>query len=242
MLRLLRERVAWTHPEWWALGLSGAAWVTIAASALAGSENVHRAHVISVLSGESPWVAVRGVCDWMLMVVAMMFPFTVGAVQLTAARSLWRRRHRAIVSWLAGYSAPWLLLGMLARLPVVTGFAAPVSAGWVALAFGLAAVWQTTDRRARALNACHRTWPLAPAGWRATRDCARAGWATSTNCVTACGPLMVACSLLGHGPLGLAVMVGATTVTLVERYSVRPDSRLLGGGIALHALVALAFV
>ena len=120
-------------------------------------------------------------------------------------------------------------------------FARRPSAVWVALAFMLAAMWQTTDRRARALNACHRTWPLAPRGWRATRDCVLAGWATSTNCVAVCGPLMVACALLGHGPLGLVVMVGATIVTVVERYSVRPDPRLLGGGVALHALVALTF-
>jgi hypothetical protein len=242
VLRLLRERLAWTHPEWWVLGLAAAAWATIAVSALAGVGHGSHAHVLSPPAAESSWMMARCVRDWMLMVIAMMFPFTVRAVQVTAARSLWRRRHRAIVSWLAGYSAPWLLLGMLAAVPAVTPFAAPASAIWIALGFVFAAVWQTTERRVRALNACHRTWPLAPTGWRATRDCVRAGWMTSTYCVTACGPLMVACSLLGHGPLGLVVMMGATVVAVVERYSVRPDPRLLGAGVALQAVIAMTFV
>jgi hypothetical protein len=213
----------------------------MAASAMAGSDSGHHAHEMSVQSDEPSWVVARGVGAWMLMVVAMMFPFTVGALHVTAARSLWRRRNRAIVAWLVGYSGPWLLLGILAAVAMATAFASPPPAIAVAIAFVLAAVWQTTDGRARALNACHRTWPLAPSGWRATRDCVRAGWATSANCVTACGPLMVACSLLGHGPFGFVVMMGATTVTALERYSVRPDPRLLGGGVALHALVVLTF-
>lgn len=37
---------------------------------------------------------------WLLMVVAMMFPFIIGPVRGTAIRSLWRRRHRAIASFL----------------------------------------------------------------------------------------------------------------------------------------------
>jgi hypothetical protein len=241
VVRLFRERIAWRHPEWWVLALSAAAWATISVSALAGTGTDDHAHGMALEGGGPSSVVARGIRDWMLMVVAMMFPFTVGSVQVTAARSLWRRRHRAIVAWLVGYSVPWLLVGLVAALPSARMDTTRASAVWVALAFALAAVWQATDRRARALNACHRTWPLAPTGWRATRDCVRAGWGTSTSCVAVCGPLMVACSLLGHGPLGLVVMVGASAVAVIERYSVRPDPRLLGGGVALHALVALSF-
>jgi hypothetical protein len=240
VVKLLRKRVAWEHPEWWALALSAAAWVTIALSTLSESGAGHQ-HGSDANLSDSLWLVARGVLDWMLMVVAMMFPLTLNAIQVTAARSLWRRRHRAVASWLAGYCAPWLLLGVLAALPVVAAFATPASATAVAPAFVIAATWQTSGIRARALTACHRTWPLAPTGWRATRDCVSSGWATSASCITACGPLMAACWLLGHGPLGVVAMMSATTITLVERYSVRPNPRVFSGVVALLALVALTF-
>jgi hypothetical protein len=241
MVRQLRARLAWNHPEWWALGLSMAAWIALGVSAFSGAQGGH-AHDMWAHAGGASMSTARILRDWMLMVVAMMFPLTIGAVQGTAARSLWRRRHRAIVAWLAGYSAPWLLVGALAVLPVAAHVASTSSALWIAAAFACAALWQSTESRAKALSACHRTWPLAPSGWRATRDCLRAGSVTSASCIIACAPLMVACSLLGHGPLGLATMIGATTLALVERYSPRPDWRLLSASVALPTVIALAFL
>jgi hypothetical protein len=41
--------------------------------------------------------------------------------------------------------------------------------------------------------------------------------------------------------LGVVAMMSATTITLVERYSVRPNPRVFSGVVALLALVALTF-
>ena len=239
MLTLFRERIVWRHPQWWVLAAAAAAWAMLVVSALGSPGGGHHANTAPIHAGGDSWAVFRGVSHWMLMVVAMMFPFTAGALQATAARSLWRRRHRAMMSWLVGYTMPWLLLGLVATWLTALAGAVSVSALWITTGFALAALWQTAGMRARTLNASHRTWPLAPSGWPATRDCLRAGGVTSAHCVAACAPLMLACSLLGHGAVGLAAMLGATAVAAVERYSVRPDPRWLGAGVALPALLAL---
>jgi hypothetical protein len=237
---LLRTPIAWREPESCVFGLAAVAWVAIAGSAL-GSRH-HETHAMAwPMYANSSWLIVRGMADWMLMVVAMMFPLTAGALHTTVVRSLWRRRHRAIAAWLAGYIVPWLLLGGAFTVLTAAAGHGTVPRPWVITAFVLAALWQATEKRARALNAAHRTWPLAPTGWPATRDCLRAGLVTSIYCAAACGPLMVACALLGHGPSGVAAMICATAMAVIERYSVRPDPRLLGAGVILPALVAAAW-
>src|SRR5205085_2642732 len=81
MRQALRERIAWAHPEWWALGFSAAAWLNLSTAALATASREHQHHMS------------RGLADWMVMAVAMMVPLTTDAIQMIAARSLWRRRH-----------------------------------------------------------------------------------------------------------------------------------------------------
>jgi hypothetical protein len=217
------------------MALSAAAWLLIAASAIALADHATTHTTASFL----PYAR-----DWLLMVVAMMFPLSVGGIQATAARSLWRRRHRAIAWWLLGYLAPWSVLGFLLWLIAATFFTPDQSApgGLVALVFAAAALWHATSTRARAVSGCHRTQPLAPTGWRANYDCVRYGWATGTNCVVACGALMVACSLLGHGLGGLLAMISVTSISLAERYMVRPDRRLLAAAVGVHALMIVALV
>ncbi len=56
------------------------------------------------------------IAAWMLMVVAMMFPLVIGSVRTVAARSLWRRRHRAIAGFLTGYAGAWFLVGLVASM------------------------------------------------------------------------------------------------------------------------------
>ena len=238
MRKRLRERIAWAHPEWWSIALSVAAWTSLAASTGVAAFTGHDVTTHATASFAA-WAQ-----GWLLMVVAMMFPLSVGAIQATAARSLWRRRHRAIAWWLVGYIAPWSLLGVSLWLIAATLFIRNQSAPGIliALAFAAAASWHTTSIRARALSGCHRTQPLAPAGWRANFDCLRYGWATGTNCVVACGALMVACSLLGHGLGGLLAMISVTALSLAERYMVRPDRRLLAAAVGVHALVFAAIV
>jgi hypothetical protein len=208
-----RARTIWRHPEWWALALSAAAWSIIVGDAFSSWSAPHRMH-----AGDA--IALGALTrDWLLMVFAMMMPLSITSIRATAERSLWRRRNRAIAGWLLGYTAACLIPGLLLSI-VVTALlgAARSSAGFIALSIAAAAMWHVTTPRSRALMTCHRTQPLAPDGWRADFDCLRYGWTTGVSCSLACGGLMFASWLAGHGPFGVAAMVIATTIGVVERY------------------------
>jgi hypothetical protein len=197
----LRERVAWRHPEWWSLALSAICWIVLLTRT---SSPHHAAH------------AIGGMAEWTLMVIAMMFPLVITPVRATAERSLWRRRHRAIAEFLAGYVLVWLVVGaitisVLTALPLVAWLGRGLSTG---LGLVLAAAWQLAPARRRALRACHRTAPLAGHGWRADRDCLVYGLTSGGRCVLTCGAMMLACLLSAHS---IALMVIATIVGLRER-------------------------
>jgi predicted metal-binding membrane protein len=207
--RLLR-RFLWLHPEWWSAAICAVAWIAMALHGFTSA--AHRVH-----HGFSYW---NELLLWLLMIAAMMLPVMTDAVRTTAARSLWRRRHRAIAGFLVGYFAPWLALGALA--------AGLRSAAWThadaaaALGFCVAVVWQSMPPYRRAVIACERRLPLAPDGWRADRDCLRFGGAIGLACVASCWALMLGCALSGHG---IVAMAGGMAVTAVERRSFRPRPR-----------------
>ena len=234
MFATLRRRVSWQYPEWWTLAMSAGAWLVIV-NPLAFSSASHGHHHHAGPARLGTIDALRPAGDWMLMIAAMMLPLCVASIRATADRSLWRRRHRAIATWLIGYLSVWLVVGvafsLVAALPL---FDAVSRSSTVALlVFVLAAAWQMSPLRARALRQCHRSEPLAPAGWRATRDCVRYGWTTGRHCAITCGALMLGCLLLGHDALGLIAMIAATAIGLAERYMIRPDPRWLAASILL---------
>ena len=159
---------------------------------------------------------------WSFMVLAMMLPLVLGPIRATARRSLWYRRDRAIGGFLVGYLGPWLLIGLFASAP-----AAALSLdgrsylpALAALGFAVAAAWQLTPIRRRALWSCHRTAPLAPHGWRADRDCIRYGWEIGRSGLVSCWAMM---------DVGF---IGAT-----ERYATRPRRPVIAGALAGLALV-----
>jgi len=217
----------WSYPEWWSLALSCLAWTVMLGHRVSSAgTGVHH------LSFEQEF------SDWMVMVAAMMLPLTVDAVRATALRSLWRRRHRAIAGFLAGYMVPWLVAGWLVTTLRMEVWAH--SAAAPAVAFLAAALWLLTPAHRRALAACHRTQPLAPVGWRADLDCLRFGGTIGTACVRSCWPLMVACALAGHGPIALA---GGMAVGALERWPFRARTRaalLVTLGLSSYYLMALA--
>lgn len=200
-------RIAWRYPEWWSLALAAGAWMLM----IRGQGHHIHAH--------GPATAIG---NWMLMTVAMMLPMVSEQVRLTAERSLWRRRHRAMAGFIAGYLGCWALVGAAVSLiPVHPG------ARTAAIAFAVAGAWQLTRWKRRALVACHRAVPLAPRGWRADVSCMRFGWSNGRSCVISCWALMLACAMAGHA---LTAMAFLTTVGLAERYVVR-DQRLLAGAL-----------
>lgn len=202
----------WLHPEWWSKALCGLAWVV-----MLGHGWQHAAHQL-----HHPMTFGQELSYWLVMVGAMMLPLVMGRVWVTAAGSLWVRRHRAIAGFLLGYFSPWLVFGAAAA--VLRGASLTHTYAAPALGFLTAAVWQLTPMHRRALTACHRTVPLAPVGWRADRDCLHFGAAVGNACVWSCWPLMLACALAGHGLIALA---GGTAVSAAERWSFRLRKRVV---------------
>lgn len=221
------------HPEWWSVGLCGLAWALMVRHGWQHSG--HALHQRVMIAPE--------LFNWMAMVAAMMLPLVIDRVQVTAQRSLWARRHRAIGGFLAGYFLVWLLLGAvvvnLRQTSWSHGYAAP------ALSFAAAALWQRTRMHQRALTVCHRTLPLAPVGWQADLDCLRFGGTVGVACVGSCWPLMLACAFAGHS---LIAMTGGMAVGAVERWSWPPRNGamlaatlLLAGYYVLLAVLDLRF-
>jgi predicted metal-binding membrane protein len=225
-MRRVRD-LSWRYPEWWSLALSAAAWMALGAlgdSQHHGSDAVRWAW----------WTA-----TWLLMVVAMMVPLVSGSIHFTAVRSLWRRRHRAIAGFLAGFLGLWLLAGLAALGAAEVLDSVQWSRPAASMAgFILAAAWQHAPARQRALVACHGSASLAPLGWQADRDCIRYGWTIGRRCLVACWVVMLAYLAAGHG---LLLMAGVTGVVMVERYSRRPNRYAMSGALAVLGAVVLCF-
>jgi predicted metal-binding integral membrane protein DUF2182 len=201
------------HPEWWMLALSVCAWIALCLRPMS--------HTTVGL-------------DWLLMALAMIGPLVPGPMRTTAERSLWRRRHRAIAGFAAGYVTQWVLAGVpLLALDLLLG---PDRHGALlvgAVGLAAAAAWQSTPLKRRAVFACHARASLAPTGWRADADCVRYGRTIGSSCIQSCWPMMLAGWLLGH-PFG--AMLGATAMSAFERSSPRSGPRTVG--VVLAALAA----
>ena len=189
-------------------------------------------------AGATAGALTSGMADWSLMVVAMMVPLVAASVRMVAARSLWRRRHRAVIAFLASYLLLWSLAGWVTVAvvtPLLGGLDSPLA---VTAALLVAAAWQGTSFKQRALMACHRTAPLAPHGWRASRDCVHYGVLTGLRCVASCWAMMLACALAHHSIL---VMAAASSVAWSER-STRFGQSWIGQRMSCVVLVVCALL
>jgi hypothetical protein len=215
-VRQLSER----FPEFWMLAVSAAAWVVVIART---GGHTH-----------DPGVALNW-WHWMLMVAAMMLPLQIQGVRLTAERSLWPRRHRAILGFLLGYLSVWALAGVPLSW-ALTALALPGRLGWMegaAIGFFVAALWLISPWKQIAARMCHRTLPLSPGGWRADRDCLGYGAITGYGCALNCWPLMLMCCLSGHSLIAMILGFG---LGWADRYGA-PHSRLHATIAAVLAVV-----
>jgi|SRR5882757_5384538 len=197
------QHLSESFPEFWMLAVSAAAWLALFAQTLAP---VHDSGVIA------NWR------HWMLMVLAMMLPLQIHGVRSTAERSLWPRRHRAILGFLFGYLAVWALAGAVLSWTVVA-LSISHRIGWTlgaAIAFSIETVWLLSPWKQVAALMCHRTLPLSPDGWRADRDCLNYGWIIGYGCAVNCWPLMLVCWLSGHS---LSAMVLAFVLGWTDRHA-----------------------
>ena len=216
------QRLTWHHPEAGAAAVAAAAWAVVLLPALGGDGAlVHaEAHEAApVLAAAAGWVA---------MVVAMMVPTALPVARHHGLNALWQRRGRTVALFLGGYVALWGAFGAVA-LP---------AAGQLPLAALLlvAAAWELTPAKWRAVRSCHLPEPLPPRGARADAACVHAGIRYGRRCALACWPAMLAMAVAGHEAVGLMVVVAV--VLLAEKLALRP-SRLALPAAALF--VALAF-
>lgn len=166
--------------------------------------------------------------EWLLMVGAMMLPLAIPPLQFVAQQSFARRRRRALALWFVGFVALTALASVVASgtIFLLRGLLASVDGTAWSAAFGyaLAAGWQLSETKRRALVLCHLTPPLRPYGIAAVLDAVAFGFGHGWRCSRACLPVMVPAVLAGQSPMEMFVVFA---VLLAERSAFRPDRRFM---------------
>jgi predicted metal-binding membrane protein len=238
-LGLIRRR-----PTLWAEAAAAAAWVALAAGSVAAWGRSSPGEGAALAHG-ALWICAIGVAGspaagahaastgaslslasllaaapmWALMSGAMMVPAAMPAVQHVAVHSLYWRRRRAMAEFLLAFLAVWLAFSVFVLGPL-TSWAPARSPLALPAALALAALWQLTPFKWRALRACHRPIPLPPGGWRATVGTGRFGLLNGSACLASCWAIMTAVALTGS-PL-LLWMAAATGLICLEKLNLKP--------------------
>ncbi len=220
------QRCAWRHPEAAAAGVVILAWVWLLVPAVGGAGSAHGSehHATSVLP-PTP--------GWLVMVAAMMLPGALPAARELALGGLWSRRQRTTVLFLGVYVGVWAVFGAVAHAAAwlagrgLGAGSAVVLPGLLALA----ALWQLSPWKWRAVRACHLLRPLPPRGLRADAACADAALRYGRWCVVSCWPVMAA---MATASPSLWLMVLLTVLVTAEKLAAQP-SRLAGHGAAVLA-------
>lgn len=176
---------------------------------------------------------------WGLMTLAMMVPTAMPAVQHVAGRSLYWRRRRAAAEFLLVFLGLWTPFGVLA-LGGLGSWGPTAAPAALPIALAAAAAWQLTPLKLRALRACHRSRPLPPRGWRATRGVADFALHNAAACLASCWAMMAAVALAEPGHL---LWMGALTGAAgAEKLAEKPQraSRRVAGLLAAAAAGAAA--
>jgi predicted metal-binding membrane protein len=219
---------SWSSGSIWFCDLSGAGMAPGAGGhAIAGS-----APKVASLAASLPM--------WALMAVAMMLPTAMPAVRHVAVNSLYWRRRRAVLEFIAVYLGTWaafsaLVLGVaVSRAPSGSAFVLP-------LVLAVAALWQLTPLKRRALRACHRPRPLPPYGWRATAGVARFGLGNGGACLASCWAMMLTMAVVGSARL--AWMAALTALIAIEKLNLKPGRTARRIGLLLGtAAIAVAAI
>ena len=194
----------------------------------------------SLAAGFATIDPMRWAVVWGLMIAAMMFPLLVPMVGHVAVRSFAARRDRSIGLFVAGYALTWLAAATLASVALMIAHAGLSSLGLASssglIGCGLAALWQVSSAKGRAVNRCHGTVALRPFGWAADRDAMRFGLLHGSRCVRACLATMVLPLAGGHGVGAMAVVF---VLLLAERARQFPQYALSAMALLLLGLTTL---
>ncbi|HEX2053271.1 MAG TPA: DUF2182 domain-containing protein, partial [Actinomycetota bacterium] len=201
------KRFSWRHPEW-VLGLVAAGgWVIVFV--------VHPGHTHEPVAGS--WPALFR--SWAAMVVAMMVPPALRMARYVAVNSRWRRRQRAAFLFAGSSLAVWLPAALAAAALAALPWVASNRRWLLGAALMLAAAWELSPYKRRALKACHRTIPLPPDGRKADKADIRLGLLYGRACFRACWSLMLPMVVAAHvSPL---LMLALTAIAVAEEVVVK---------------------
>jgi len=170
--------------------------------------------------------------EWALMCFAMTTPLALPAVRHVYHNSIRRRRQWAMAVFLSAYNMVWWALGgavlMLAAVLPVHVLAPQVIA---VVMLTVAALWQLSRTKTRALRACTRTVPLPPQGRKADKACLRYGALQAWRCVVTGWPLMLLMALV---PVPFVAMAAIAAFMYAE------ERTRLGRQMARNAAALLA--
>jgi predicted metal-binding membrane protein len=192
--------------------------------------------------GSAPVELTGWIPIWLLMSLAMTLPGEIPATQYVATNTFRRSRSSAVAIFVAVYVLLWLSCGLPATLllGVVRGLPSGVLP---AASLLVAACYELTPLKRRAVNRCHRGEALPPTGAGRVAGVARFGWRNASGCIASCWPAMLAASVL---PVAQPVaMAGFTLAMTYERLTRRPLTarrRVAAGYLAIAAgFAAVAF-
>lgn len=153
---------------------------------------------------------------WLMMLLATMPPLLCEPLVHLWTRSLARRRRRAVLFFLAGYSAIWAAAGVPLTAAALA-LRAMLDGPWlvVGIAAAVALLWQSTPAKQGCLNRCHRRPRLVAFGLAADRDCLRFGLGVGASCVGACWALMLVPLVVAGWHL--TAMAAVSALLLAER-------------------------
>jgi len=261
---VLRLAAICRRPTFWAEACAAAAWAALAAGTVlawggggeaqgtafthgalwictlgAGGASTASSHVVAASGGASLSAAslLAAAPMWALMSGAMMVPTATPGVRHVAVHSLYWRRRRATVEFLLAYLGVWLAFSVFV-LGALTSWAPTRSPLALPASLAVAALWQLTPYKWRALRACHRPSPLPPRGWRATAGTVRFGLLNGSACLASCWAIMTAVALTGSP--ALLWMAAATVLICLEKLNLKPRATARRVAVLLTA-AALAF-
>jgi predicted metal-binding membrane protein len=145
---------------------------------------------------------------WLLMLAAMMTPLLIAPLRHLVARSLPRRRPRAVALFLMGHVAVWVPAGVVLLVAAELLGRSDVAA---AIVLGVGVLWQVTPLKQRSLNRHHAQPPIAAFGRRADADAFRFGATHAFWCVGSCWALMLLPLVVVHEQV---LVMAAVTVWL----------------------------
>jgi predicted metal-binding membrane protein len=228
----------------WAIAPAAVAWITLAIArgttsvfCLSPRENFLASFWFRLEAAAAGFSLSSWALYWPPMVVAMMLPLAAPAIRHVETATYMRRRNRSIACFVAGFIALWMAACIAAScgLAVLRAVVAamPYANLWAALGFPLAALWQLSHTKERALFRCHLVAPLRSYGLGADVDAARAGLVHGLRCVHNCLPTMLLPMIGRHDLDALAVIF---VILAAERYEPRPRNLQSAAALLLLGL------